>query len=160
MKQMDTERFVLPRKVLKLLMSALVVCVFATAAPATANDLTDFQKGVDAYKSGDFALAFKHWRPLASDGDPAAQFNLGRMYYYGQTVAQDRIEAFKWFLIAKQGGVGQAGTAISAIRPLLNPDEAREAYRRARAYQASAAATSRLVPEAKLPPVRSSPATR
>ena len=37
----------------------------------------DFQAGLDAYKSGDYATALKEWRPLAEQGDASAQFALG-----------------------------------------------------------------------------------
>ena len=33
----------------------------------------DFQKGVAAYKSGDYASALREWEPLAEQGDADAQ---------------------------------------------------------------------------------------
>ena len=33
----------------------------------------DFQKGFDAYKTGDFATALREFTPLAEQGDSAAQ---------------------------------------------------------------------------------------
>ena len=33
----------------------------------------DFNKGVTAYKSGDYATALKEWKPLAEEGDALAQ---------------------------------------------------------------------------------------
>ena len=38
---------------------------------------TDFQKGMDAARSGDFATALREWKPLAKQGHALAQFNLG-----------------------------------------------------------------------------------
>ena len=40
----------------------------------------DFQKGTDAYKSGDYANALREWRPLAEQGVSRAQSSLGFMY--------------------------------------------------------------------------------
>jgi len=37
----------------------------------------DFNRGMTAYKNGDFATALKEWKPLAEQGDVEAQFNLG-----------------------------------------------------------------------------------
>ena len=37
----------------------------------------DFQKGLIAYQSGDFATALREWTPLAEQGDALAQFSLG-----------------------------------------------------------------------------------
>ena len=43
------------------------------AAPSQA----DFQAGQAAYKRGDYETALREWRPLADQGDPVAQSNLG-----------------------------------------------------------------------------------
>ena len=40
----------------------------------------NFQKGMEAYKNGDYATALKEWKPLAEAGDTDAQYNLGIMY--------------------------------------------------------------------------------
>ena len=37
----------------------------------------DFEKGLTAAQSGDFATALREWKPLAEQGDAAAQSNLG-----------------------------------------------------------------------------------
>lgn len=42
----------------------------------------DFQKGLTAYESGDFATAPREWRPLAEQGNAEAQAFLG-----GRTVS-------------------------------------------------------------------------
>lgn len=49
----------------------------------------DFADGADAFERRDYATALQEWRPLAEEGDAAAQFSLGVMYYYGQGVRQD-----------------------------------------------------------------------
>ena len=40
---------------------------------------SDFDKGLAAYKSGNFATALGEWRPLAEQGDAVAQLDLGMM---------------------------------------------------------------------------------
>jgi|GEM_PF-2226666 len=37
----------------------------------------DFDKGLKAYKSGDYKAALAEWTPLAEQGDTSAQYNLG-----------------------------------------------------------------------------------
>ena len=37
----------------------------------------DYQKGLDAAKSVDFATALREWRPLAQQGNAKARYNLG-----------------------------------------------------------------------------------
>ena len=49
----------------------------------------DFQKGLTAYESGDYATALREWEPLAEQGDADAQFFLGEMYWRGQGVPQN-----------------------------------------------------------------------
>jgi TPR repeat protein len=46
----------------------------------------DFQKGVAAYDSGDFATALREWTPLAKQGDAGIQSLVGSMYNEGQGV--------------------------------------------------------------------------
>ena len=42
----------------------------------------DFQKGLTAAQSGDFATALREWTPLAERGDASAQHNLGVMTHF------------------------------------------------------------------------------
>ena len=57
-----------------------VLQILLLSTPAFA----DFQKGLDAYQSGDYATALKEWEPLAEQGNADAQYNLGVMYYQGK----------------------------------------------------------------------------
>jgi hypothetical protein len=68
----------------------------------------DFQKGRDAYDSGDYATALREWRPLAEQGYAGAQYNLGDMYRNGTGVAQDGAEAVRWYRLAAEQGVAAA----------------------------------------------------
>ena len=62
----------------------------------------DFQKGLTAFQSGDFATALREWTPLAEQGDAFAQHNLGAMYHKGQGVPQDYKTAVKWWKLAAE----------------------------------------------------------
>ena len=64
----------------------------------------DFQKGPDAYEKGDYAIAFREWKPLADQGDASAQHNLGVMYDEGYGVLQDHKAAVKWYTLAAEQG--------------------------------------------------------
>ena len=57
----------------------------------------DFDDGLAAYESGDYATALKEFRPLAEQGYAVAQFNLGVMYDHGYGVPENDTEAVKWF---------------------------------------------------------------
>ena len=64
----------------------------------------DYQKGLTAFLSGDYATALREWKPLAEQGNVRAQYNLGAMYEKGHGVLQDDKTAMKWTrLAAKQG---------------------------------------------------------
>jgi len=64
----------------------------------------DFQKGVTAFKSGDYATALREWTPLAKQGDVRAQTMVASMYGEGKGVTQNYKTAVKWYkLAAKQG---------------------------------------------------------
>jgi hypothetical protein len=62
----------------------------------------DFNKGLTAAQSGDFATALKEWKPLAEKGDVDAQTNLGLMYQNGWGVPQDDKEAVRWYTLAAE----------------------------------------------------------
>lgn len=68
----------------------------------------DFKAGVAAYKRGDFEAALRAWRPLAEQGNPNAQFNLGLMYNNGKGVPKDDVEAMKWYRMAAEQGYANA----------------------------------------------------
>ena len=86
------------------------VLLLTLAAPALGQD---YEKGVRAFGQRDYATALREWRPLAEQGDTAAQFALGLMYENGRGVPQDYAEALSWYgLAAEQGNaVAQAGLA-------------------------------------------------
>ncbi len=83
----------------KFLASVAVVFTLADTA-----DAQDFQKGLAAAEAGDYATALQEWRPLAEQGDAAAQFYLGNMYYSGHGVPQDYKEAVSWYRKAAEQG--------------------------------------------------------
>ena len=63
---------------------ALLLSIICLATPGWA----DFNAGGDAYTHGDYARAFREWRPLAEQGDSQSQYNLGWLYFYGRGVHQ------------------------------------------------------------------------
>lgn len=57
-----------------------------------------------AYERGDYATAWRKWRPLADQGDAPAQFYLGLMYDEGKGVPQDYTQAVWWYRLAAAQG--------------------------------------------------------
>ena len=68
----------------------------AVTAPARA----DFFDGAQAYQRGDYVSAAKAWRPLARQGQPVAEFNMGVLYYRGLGVPLDRVRGRDLWLSA------------------------------------------------------------
>src|SRR5260370_41248124 len=87
---------------------AAIVLASAFAAPVAAGT---FEDAVDANARGDYAKALRLIRPLANDGDAAAQFNLGLMYFTGHGVQQDDAAAAKRALCWRRAPLCKADTA-------------------------------------------------
>ena len=75
----------------------------------------DYDKGLAAYQSGDFATALREWRPLAEQGIADAQYGLGVMYDKGQGVPQDDKTAVKWYTLAAEQGYASAQSNLGVM---------------------------------------------
>ena len=65
-------------------LTATICLTFALLlGSAGVSESADFQKGLTAYQSGDFATALREWKPLAKQGDAVAQYYLGALYANG-----------------------------------------------------------------------------
>ncbi|MNF48082.1 putative beta-lactamase HcpD precursor [compost metagenome] len=74
-----------------------------------------FDEGFSAFQRGDFTTALREWRPLAEQGNAAAQSNLGLMYAQGQGVPQDFKEAIKWYRLAAEQGAALAQSNLGVL---------------------------------------------
>ena len=92
----------------------------------------DFDKGMKAYRSGDYATALKEWRPLAEQGNADAQSWLGVLYRVGLGVLQDPIAAHMWNSIAAANGNKVGGERRERIAANFSPSELAEARMRAK----------------------------
>ena len=70
--------------------------IFAYASPVAAG----WDEAKAAFDRGDYETAAREYRVLAERGDAWAQNNLGIMYYYGQGVPQDSVQAHLWLSLA------------------------------------------------------------
>ena len=75
----------------------------------------DYQKGLTASKSGDYATALREWKPLAEQGNARAQFSLGRLYHAGKGVPQHYKIAVKWYKLAAEQGNTVAQVNLGTI---------------------------------------------
>ena len=91
--------------------------------------------GVEAFNRGDYATALKELRPLAAQGNAAAQALLGMMYEEGQGVPQDDVQAYVWLSLAAAQGNERAGKFRDLLDEMLTPAQLADAQRLAREWK-------------------------
>ena len=62
--------------------------------------MADYQSGLDAYNSGDYATALHDWKAVVTPPHPAifaeTHYAIGMLYWKGQGVTKDYFEALNW----------------------------------------------------------------
>ena len=75
----------------------------------------DFQTGLIAAASGDYAAALKEWRPLAAAGRADAQYQFGLMHRHGKGVKRDYAQAVSWFRKGAEQGLASSQFALGRM---------------------------------------------
>ena len=73
----------------------------------------NWDDGLTAYSSGDFAKALSIWRPLAEEGDEVSLFHLAVMYERGDGVNTDTSTAVELFRRSAEKGFPYAVFALA-----------------------------------------------
>jgi uncharacterized protein len=92
----------------RIKMKKLTIALLLFTLSALTSWAGDFQKGMSAYESGDYATALKEFAALAEQGDADVQFILAIMYDNGEGVPQDYKQAVKWYTKAAEQGNAKA----------------------------------------------------
>ena len=79
------------------------------------NVYADLQAGIDAIVRRDFTSALTIIKPLAEQGNVAAQINLGNLYMKGWGVEQNYHLAQHWYLKAAEQGERMAQTKLGIL---------------------------------------------
>lgn len=116
-----------------ILSATALLSLSLVTAPLQAAD--GFKAGTRSYTVGMYDSAARHWRSMAEKGNGAAQYNIGRMIYYGRGTRKDPIEAYKWFLLASANGINQGRIAARLLGDKLTRKQIVEATVRARDLQ-------------------------
>lgn len=82
--------------------------VFLVVACATVAAADPYDDAVSAVQRKDYALAARLFRPLAEQGYPPAQYNLGMMYANGWGGQKDGDQALHWLKLSADQGQGEA----------------------------------------------------
>jgi hypothetical protein len=83
-----------------LLLSATLAAFALLASIGTAA--TDLETGLEALRNEDYVTALRLLTAEAQAGDPVAQFHLARAYAFGMGVAEDDLEALRWYRAAAE----------------------------------------------------------
>jgi len=107
----------------RALFAVILVLTYATGAAADS-----FEDALSALQRGDSALAAQLFRPLAEQGNPQAQINLGWIYEKGQGVKQSDQEAVKWYRKAAGQGNAEGQVFLGAMYFKAVPQDNVRAY--------------------------------
>jgi len=106
---------------------ALALLILALLSPATAP--AGWDEGADAYRRGEWAVAYRELKPLADHGDARAQARIGRLLLDGHGVTKDEAEGVRLLRLAagQLDSMGQLGLgdALMAGRGGLAVDVSR-----------------------------------
>jgi TPR repeat protein len=91
---------------MKMFRHLAVVAVLAFGALGVSAQ--DYDRGVEAFKAGNFSTAFEQVIPLAEKGDSRAQHFIGVLYQLGKGVNQSDTEAIRWYRMAADQGYADA----------------------------------------------------
>jgi S1-C subfamily serine protease len=86
-------------------LALLCLSFSANAGPAETDN---FRRGWDAYESGEYKTALHYWMPLAEQGDPNAQLNVGLMYDAGRGLDVNPVRAVHWYRQSAENGLAAA----------------------------------------------------
>jgi TPR repeat protein len=75
------------------------------AVPAGAETVDEALRAIEG---GRYAQAAAWLKPMANEGNPAAQFRLGNLYYHGQGLPEDEVMAVFWWKKAAAHGNPEA----------------------------------------------------
>ncbi|MEX2616171.1 MAG: peptidoglycan-binding protein [Alphaproteobacteria bacterium] len=110
---------------------------FAISGPALAS----YAEGEVAFNQGNYWRALQELDGPANQGDPRAQYLLGRMYMDGNGVNQDYLQAHMWLNLATTGGVAHARDYRDAVGSRMSPQQLARAQEMARTWNRSPGAS-------------------
>ncbi|MEM6334905.1 MAG: tetratricopeptide repeat protein [Planctomycetota bacterium] len=87
----------------------------------------------------DGKLAADYLSRAANLGEVAAQFSYGELFWVGDLVDQDDVEAIAWWMIASESGSRQARDNLSVVRREVEPELMQKAESRAKELRAQIA---------------------
>jgi TPR repeat protein len=103
-----------PLKLIPPLLTAAILVGSVWSALAGSPE-EDFRTGLSAFNRGDFANAFRAWRPLAENNDARSQAGIGFMYHRGLGVKVDDEQAVFWLRKAAEQGQAEGQFMLGSL---------------------------------------------
>ena len=113
----------------------LAMALVAASITMMVSAHADYEKGVQAWESGQYREALTEWMSAANSDDGRAMQAIGRAYLQGLGVLQDYVEAHKWFNLAASRGVQEALKERDALSAEMTEGERAEARTLARQWR-------------------------
>jgi len=120
---------------MKIIIYSIILAFYLSNSFAQENNSSEndpvfiqFQKGVEAVKNKDYALAADVFEELAITGDMDAQFNYAILVRNGLGRAQNYSEALYWTWLSYSGGLEKADKVLEKILELV-PEENQQQIR-------------------------------
>jgi TPR repeat protein len=82
-----------------------------------------WEDGMVAYSRGDYLPAIRLFRPLAEQGNPKAQTQIGTMYRKGEGMTASLTRAFMWFSVAAKRGDAKGKAGLRQVSRTMTPAE-------------------------------------
>lgn len=92
----------------KALVRSCAAGLLAAAVALPSHAQNAFQRGLDAYLSGEYDEALALWQPVAESGNAVAAFNIGVLYARGLGVQADPVQALRWYRQSALAGYANA----------------------------------------------------
>ncbi len=89
--------------------------LFALLLASSVLLANNYNKGVDAYKAGDYKTAVELWTPYAAEGNVNAQYAIATIYYEGKGIDQDYAKALYWYKQAARQNDPKANAQIGLM---------------------------------------------
>ena len=110
---------------------ALGLILFGSVGVASAG----FNQGMHHYEQQEYVEALQQFREAARQGDPDAQYMLGRLNEAGRGTPQDFVQAHKWYNLAAAYGHRNAAEARDTLAERMTPGQIAQAQQAARGWQ-------------------------
>ncbi len=112
-----------------------IIAVFLLAALAGTAVAGPFDDAFSAHERGDYTVALREFRALAEQGHAEAQYRLAFMYYDGDGVTPDYVQAHMWFILADAQGIKYANDYRDAAAEFMTRANIAEAQKLAREWR-------------------------